>query len=129
MVYLDSSRVAGVVADFHRAIGQQFGGGGSGTPSRKKMHVQEHQELVEALDSGVLADIAQELADVVYLAYGTAYSLGIPLDLVIAEVHRANMRKIGPSGPILKDGKVQKPSGWQPPDVAGVMQTFVNESC
>ena len=129
MVYLDSSRVAGVVAVFHRAIGQQFGDGVSGTPSRKKMHVQEHQELVEALDSGVLADIAQELADVVYVAYGTAYSLGIPLDLVITEVHRANMRKIGPNGPILKDGKVQKPPGWQPPDVAGVMQTFVNESC
>ena len=129
MVYLDSSRVAGMVADFHRAIGQQFGDGGSGTAARAPLHVEENKELIDALDSGVLADIAQELADVVYVAYGTAYSLGIPLDLVLAEVHRANMRKIGPFGPILKDGKVQKPPGWQPPDVSGVMQTFVNESC
>ena len=121
--------VSDMIARFHLSIGQRFGDGGSGIPSRKKMHEQEHQELVEALDSGVLADIAQELADVVYVAYGTAYSLGIPLDLVLAEVHRANMRKIAPNGPTLKDGKVQKPSGWQPPDVAGVMQTFVNESC
>ncbi len=121
--------VSDMVVRFHLSIGQKFGGGGSGIPSRQKMHEQEHQELVEALNSGVLADIAQELADVVYVAYGTAYSLGIPLDLVLAEVHRANMRKIGPNGPILKDGKVQKPPGWQPPDVAGVMQTFVNDSC
>jgi len=118
-----------MVARFHLSIGQEFGDGESGTPSRKKMHEQEHQELVEALDSGVLADIVQELADVVYVAYGTAYSLGIPLDLVIAEVHKANMRKIGPNGPILRDGKVMKPPGWTPPDVAGVLQYYANDSC
>lgn len=69
-----------------------------------------------------LANIAQELADVVYVAYGTALAYGIDLDAVLAEVHRANMSKLGADGqPILHQGKVVKGPNFQPADVRGVL--------
>ena len=42
---------------------------------------------------------------------------------VFAEVHLANMRKLGPDGlPIHRaDGKVMKPEGWKPPDIQRVL--------
>jgi predicted HAD superfamily Cof-like phosphohydrolase len=68
-----------------------------------------------------LADLARELADVVYVAYGTAISHGFDLDAVIAEVHRANMSKLDDNGrPILDNGKVQKGPNFRPPDVTAL---------
>lgn len=65
-----------------------------------------------------LAELARELADVVYVTYGTAISHGIDLDAVIAEVHRANMSKLDDDGrPVVRDGKVQKGPNFRPPDL------------
>lgn len=60
----------------------------------------------------------------VYLAYGTAAEYGIDLDAVLAEVHRANMSKLGPDGrPALReDGKVLKGDCYRPPQVADVLR-------
>lgn len=69
--------------------------------------------------------IADGLADVIYVAVGAALEFGIPLDRVWAEVHRSNMAKVDPAtGKVIKraDGKVLKPEGWTPPDVAGVLK-------
>lgn len=68
-----------------------------------------------------ITHIARELADAVYVAYGTALVYGIDLDAVIAEVHRANMRKVEGRPKKRKDGKVLKPAGWEPPDVGAVI--------
>jgi predicted HAD superfamily Cof-like phosphohydrolase len=71
----------------------------------------------------ILDEEVGELADVVYVAYGTAISYGIDLDAVITEVHRANMTKLGADGqPVIRDGKVQKGDRFQPPDVAAVLR-------
>ncbi len=44
-------------------------------------------------------EIAQKLADLVYVAYGTALvAYGIDLDAVIEQVHRADMSKLGDEG-------------------------------
>ena len=69
------------------------------------------------------AALAHELADLVYVAYGAALEMGIDLDAVIAEVHAANMRKLGPGGkPIYSDtGKVLKPEGWERADVHRIL--------
>lgn len=66
-----------------------------------------------------LGDLAHELADLLYVTYGTLVDLGIDADAVFAEVHRANMSKL--SGPKRADGKQLKPEGWQPADVAGLV--------
>jgi predicted HAD superfamily Cof-like phosphohydrolase len=89
---------------------------------RQRLLEEEVDELVEAVRGGRLPEVARELADVVYVAYGTAVTYGIDLDAVLAEVHQANMSKLGPDGrPVLCDGKVQKGDGFAPPDVAGVL--------
>lgn len=73
----------------------------------------------EGEQAHALAEVADGLADLIYVACGAALELGIPLGAVWAEVHAANMRKVG--GGRRGDGKVLKPEGWQPPDVYGAV--------
>ncbi|WP_307821519.1 MazG nucleotide pyrophosphohydrolase domain-containing protein [Streptomyces coffeae] len=90
---------------------------------RQDLLAEEVAEVAEASAEGTLAHLAHELADVVYVAYGTALVHGIDLDAVIAEIHRANMTKLGPDGrPTLRaDGKVLKGDHYQAPDVPAVL--------
>ncbi|MDL2342904.1 hypothetical protein QOL99_01945 [Deinococcus sp. MIMF12] len=74
----------------------------------------------EAVPAGDLTPLAHELADLLYVTYGAFTVLGIDADAVFAEVHRANMAKLG--GPRREDGKLLKPEGWQPADVRGVIE-------
>jgi phosphoribosyl-ATP pyrophosphohydrolase len=85
---------------------------------------EEVGEVGEAVASGRIADVAHELADVVYVAYGTALVYGVDLDEVIAEVHRANMSKLDENGrPLLRaDGKVAKSACFRPADIAAVLR-------
>ena len=53
----------------------------------------------------------------IYVEIGTALQLGIPLDRVWTEVHRSNMAKVADGVVLNEMGKVQKPEGWEPPDV------------
>lgn len=116
---------ARMLAEFHSALGIPFGKPGLGSAAlRKRLHVEENQELLEELDTENLVGIAQELADVVYVAYGTAHTYGIPLDEVIEAVHAANMTKFLPDGkPVLRaDGKLLKSAQWfVPADIAAVL--------
>jgi predicted HAD superfamily Cof-like phosphohydrolase len=84
---------------------------------------EEYKEVTDTLWSDDLAHIAQELADLVYVAYGTAIALGINLDAAITAVHQANMAKLDSAGrPIYRaDGKVIKPAGWTPPDMTAAV--------
>lgn len=89
---------------------------------RQRLLLEEVSELGDAAGAGQLAEIAQELADVVYVAYGTALAYGLDLDAVVGEVHRANMTKLGLDGhPVVRNGKVVKGPGFRPPDVAAVI--------
>lgn len=84
---------------------------------------EEFEEFVEAVGRVDTVGVADALADIVYVAYGTALSYGIDLDAVLREVHRANMSKLGPDGrPVLRnDGKVLKPPTYVAPDVRRVL--------
>lgn len=88
------------------------------------MLAEEAAEVGEVSVEGPLDKLAHELADVVYVAYGTALVHGIDLDQVIAEIHRANMSKIGPDGQISRraDGKVLKGEHYRAPDVSSVLR-------
>lgn len=120
---------AGRVRAFHRAFGLDCRAVPTETAPEVARHRQlllheEVAELAEATEQGRLDHFAHELADVVYVAYGTAAVHGIDLDAVIAEVHRANMSKLGPDGRVLRraDGKVLKGDSYTPPDVAAVLR-------
>lgn len=85
---------------------------------------EEVGEFVVATRARDLVGIADALADIVYVAYGAALTYGIDLDLVLAEVHRANMSKLDSRGRPVKraDGKVVKSDRYRPPDVRGALQ-------
>ncbi len=85
---------------------------------------EEVGEFVAASGRGDLVGIADALADIVYVAYGTALTYGIDLDAVLQEVHRSNMSKLGSDGkPLIRsDGKVLKSERYFPPDIESVLQ-------
>jgi predicted HAD superfamily Cof-like phosphohydrolase len=71
-----------------------------------------------------LAAMAAENADVRYIAHGNDLAMGVDVR-VFAAVHEANMRK-APGGIVVRrqDGKVVKPEGWQPADVARLLREW-----
>jgi predicted HAD superfamily Cof-like phosphohydrolase len=66
-----------------------------------------------------LVHLAHELADLDFVVEGLRLSCGLPRQAVANEIARANLAKAG--GPRDANGKIRKPPGWTPPDVAGVM--------
>lgn len=89
---------------------------------RQKMLDSEVQELRDAVAAGNLTEIADALADIVYVAVGTAVTYGIPFDAVFTEVHRSNMTKFLPGGPVInEDGKIVKGTGYKPPRIAELL--------
>lgn len=120
---------AHLVHAFHRAFGLDARGVPAEVPPglaahRGELLAEEAAEVAEVSVSGPLDRLAHELADVVYVAYGTALVHGIDLDAVIAEIHRSNMTKLGPDGSVSRraDGKVLKGDHYEAPDVAGVLR-------
>lgn len=67
-----------------------------------------------------LVDAVDGLADLAYVICGAAIALGVDLDAVFDLVHANNMTKV--SGPRDVAGKVLKPAGWTPPDIAGELK-------
>lgn len=93
---------------------------------RLRLLREESEEALAALaaltrDSDeALVAAAHELADLLYVTYGTFVALGVDADDVFAVVHDANLRKAG--APRRSDGKQLKPDGWQPADVAAAIR-------
>jgi predicted HAD superfamily Cof-like phosphohydrolase len=81
---------------------------------------EELAELRAAIGIGDVVAVTDALADLLYVTYGAAITFGIDLRPVFEEVHRANMAKLG--GGTRADGKVLKPGGWQPPDLAPLLE-------
>lgn len=117
------------VRDFHLAAGLPVNDGVPAVPPpglvalRRSLVEEEAKEVLEAIDANDVEDIAKELADLVYIAYGTAITYGIPLDKVLREVHRSNMTKVV-DGEVLRreDGKILKPESYEPADVESVLK-------
>jgi hypothetical protein len=90
-----------------------------------------------------LVEVAQELADLLYVTYGTAITMGIELDPIMQAVHEANMSKVWSTQEIEEhvferdckivahtdgrwivyrpDGKILKPPSYQKPDIADAL--------
>jgi predicted HAD superfamily Cof-like phosphohydrolase len=89
---------------------------------------EELQELCKAHRGRDLAGIADALADLVYVALGTAHFYHLPFDAVFAEVQRANMEKERATSAKDERSKrasafdIVKPVGWMPPDLKKVLQ-------
>jgi predicted HAD superfamily Cof-like phosphohydrolase len=113
-----------MVAEFHRRFGIAIGtipvAPDEATRSlRVNLIKEEFDELQEALAQQDLSAIAKELADLLYVVYGTAVSCGIDLEPVFQEVHRSNLSKVG--GSRREDGKWIKPPTYSPACVQPIL--------
>ena len=92
---------------------------------RIKLLREEVEEYAEAALSGDLVEVLDALADIGYILAGTIINHGMQniYDDAFDEVHRSNMAKLV-DGKVLRrdDGKVMKPEGWQPPQLAQFLQ-------
>lgn len=88
---------------------------------RIKLLREEVEEYAEAARSGDMVEILDALADIGYILAGTIINHGMQhiYDDAFNEVHRSNMAKLV-DGKVLRreDGKVMKPEGWTPPQLA-----------
>lgn len=116
------------VVAWHRAAGVPIAARPTPlTPDRLALRLtllaEEYRELVEALEAGDVAGAAKEAADLVTVVHGTDAEQGINSDAVWAAVHASNVAKLGPDGTVRQraDGKILKPAGWTPPDIAAVL--------
>jgi len=112
------------VANFHDTILQDMP---AETPSlisleycieRGRFLTEEIDEFMEGVGESDMVKIADALADIVYVALGTAHKMGLPFEEIWAAVHIANMQK---QRGIIKRGKAVyavKPSGWFGPEAA-----------
>lgn len=82
---------------------------------RIRLIQEEFDELKESMAEGNLAALAKEMADLLYVVYGTAVSYGIDMEPVFREVHRSNLSKVG--GYKRDDGKWVKPPTYSPASI------------
>ena len=106
-----------MVTEFHRTFDIVIGPSPSIPDAatcalRVNLIQEEFDELREALAQRDVEAVAKELADLLYVVYGTAVSCGLDMAPVFMEVHRSNMSKGG--GHKRADGKWIKPPSYSP---------------
>jgi predicted HAD superfamily Cof-like phosphohydrolase len=86
--------------------------------------VEEFKELVTAYGNRDIVEIADACADLKWVIEGLEHTLKIPQQEVWNEVARSNLSKISSNGKVIKreDGKVLKPEGWSPPNIAEILK-------
>jgi predicted HAD superfamily Cof-like phosphohydrolase len=118
------SYFAAALAEFHGHPNSILDDRTNGIPLRRTLIEEEAAELLEAIDEGDVEHIAREMADVLYVVWGTALVYGIDLDAAFREVHRAAMDKMR-AGLRREDGKILKPPGFRPPDMTAAIAAAV----
>jgi predicted HAD superfamily Cof-like phosphohydrolase len=94
---------------------------------------EELERIIRRLNNGTyrnaamvyedIANLAKELSDLRFVAFGTDVEFGIPGEAVDLEVYRSNMSKLWPDGSPRHrhDGKVLKPPTYRAPDIMQVL--------
>lgn len=88
---------------------------------RLRLIREECDELEVAINQKNLVEIADALADILYVTYGAAAAFGIIIDPVFAEVQRSNMTKFI-DGYRRADGKWMKGPSYTPANIAPIIE-------
>lgn len=94
---------------------------------RLKFLKEEVSEFEKAVAEGNLIEAVDAIADIVYVALGTAHYFNMPFQAVWAEVQRSNMDRVlctrenCPPDKQYRADMVIKPPGWKPPRIAQVL--------
>ena len=111
-------RLALVAEEFAELVGAVYG-------RAARERIEAAFEEARKLDDGTrdTVETADALGDIVYVVYGMALELGIPLSSVLAEIQSSNLSKLGEDGkPVLReDGKVLKGPDYCPPDIRSAL--------
>lgn len=94
---------------------------------RRELLREEYKEYRDGEVANDIVEIVDGLLDTIVIAWGTllAYVGEGKARAAAAQVARSNLSKVdGSLGPIVRreDGKLLKPEGWTPPDIAGVLR-------
>ena len=83
---------------------------------------EEYQETLAAFKSNDMIEVADGLADMVWVIMGMCNSCGIDFDSVWQEVKASNMSKF-PGGKAIKNehGKIMKPESYFKPNIKKVL--------
>jgi predicted HAD superfamily Cof-like phosphohydrolase len=76
-----------------------------------------------------LAEKAKELADILYVVYGSGVAEGFDLEPIFAEVHRSNMSKGDPIVLVNEYGKVLKGANYSPADITSEILRQQHRNC
>ncbi len=95
---------------------------------------EEMQEMVTAFEDENLEEQFDALIDLVYVALGTAWMLGLPFGEGWARVHEANMKKeratneFDPRSKRMNALDIVKPEGWTKPDLSDLCTSIILDS-
>lgn len=117
------------VKDFHKKFGLlAYDTPGLLTHRKLKERVEflqeELNEFVEGCARQDLAEQADALVDLVYVAMGTAAMLGLPWEVLWDDVQRANMSKVRGVTHRGHAVDVTKPAGWIGPQTHQILRDF-----
>jgi predicted HAD superfamily Cof-like phosphohydrolase len=87
---------------------------------RSDLVEEEASEFYTAVDDNDLPGAVKELADLIYVALGTAVTWGVDMGPIFEAVHASNMTKEG--GGARADGKILKGPGYTPPDIEALLR-------
>lgn len=107
------------IKDFHEKFNMKYDGNTRILPqkiadARWRHQQEETDELGLALEHEKPVDALDAIVDIVYVALGTAYMMGLDFETAWDRVHEAIMKKVSKAtdrSPI----DVVKPEGWQEP--------------
>ena len=95
---------------------------------RLNLHEEEAvKELRDAFRSGNIVEVADSIADALYVILGTACACGIDIEPIFNEVHRSNMTKFH-DGSVREDGKQLKGASYERPNIAGLIMQQMHPS-
>jgi predicted HAD superfamily Cof-like phosphohydrolase len=96
-------------------------------PSRRELSCllieEETAELRAAVEAGDLVEIADAVADLIWVTIEAALTFGIPVEPVFAEVNRSNHTKLtAQTIPRNEHGKIVKGPGYSAPDILPILR-------
>ena len=112
-----------IVKEFMKACDQPSDQGwGEQAALYMDLITEEYEETLRAFIDKDIVEVADGLADMVWVIMGLANTLGIPFEDVWQEVKKSNFSKCV-DGKVIKreDGKVMKPDTYFKPDIAKIL--------
>ena len=93
---------------------------------RMRLMDEENNEYLEACEQKDIVEVADALADQLYILCGTIlkHGMGNIIEDLFNEVHRSNMSKLDENGEriVREDGKILKSSLYTPPNLNTIIE-------